>query len=142
MLVTIQTLIQRFTSNLRRLYFHSMKSRCQMWHIYLELSILTKLHVWISGSRYLVPSLPKLLKQSLINRIYPGDCNTAKVAPVIKNASRSRLNNYRPIEIISVVAKIVCKLMNDQVYRYLLSNDLLPKYQSGFYANHTTLTQL
>ena len=90
----------------------------------------------------LFPSLTKLFNQSLIKGIYPDDWKIAKVVPVFKNGPKNSLNNYRPISIISAVAKIFGKLVHDQVYRYLICNDLLSKYQSGFRPDHSTLTAL
>ena len=90
----------------------------------------------------LSPSLTKLFNSSFIKGIYPDDWKIAKVVPVFKNGPKNSLNNYRPISIISAVAKIFGKLVHDQVYRYLISNDLLSKYQSGFRPNHSTLTAL
>ena len=80
--------------------------------------------------------------QSLIQGIYPDDWEIAMVVPVFKNGAWNYLNNYRPISIISAVAKIFGKLVHDQFYCYLTSNDLLSKYQSGFRPNHSTLTAL
>ena len=88
------------------------------------------------------PSLTKIFNQSLIQGIYPDDWKIAKVVPVFKNGARNDLNNYRPISIISAVAKIFGKLVHDQFYYYLTSNDLLSKYQFGFRPNHSTLTAL
>ena len=48
----------------------------------------------------------------------------------------------RPTSNFLGVAKIFDKLVHDQVYQYLISNDLLLKYQSGFLPNHCTLTAL
>ena len=88
------------------------------------------------------PSLNKIFNQSLIQGIYPDNWKIAKVVPVFKNGARNDLNNYRPISIISAVAKIFGKLVHDQFYYYLTSNDLLSKYQSGFRPNHSTLIPL
>ena len=88
------------------------------------------------------PSLTKIFNQSLIQGIYPDDWKIAKVAPVFKDRARNDLNNYRPISIISAVAKIFGKLVHDQFYCYLTSNDLFSKYQSGFRPNHSTLAAL
>jgi hypothetical protein len=84
------------------------------------------------------PSLTKIFNLSLIQGIYPDDWKIAKVVPVFKNGTRNDLNNYRPISIISAVAKIFGKLVHYQ----LTSNDLLSKYESGFRPNHSTLTAL
>ena len=51
-------------------------------------------------------------------------------------------NNYRPISVIPVVAKIFEKLVHEQLYNYLNDNDLLANCQSGFRSIHITLTAL
>ena len=57
----------------------------------------------------LSPSLTKLFNSSFIKVIYPDDWKIAKVVPVFKNGPKNSLNNYRPISIISAVAKIFGK---------------------------------
>ena len=51
-------------------------------------------------------------------------------------------NNYRPISVIPVVAKIFEKRVHEQLYNYLNDNDLLANCQSGFRSLHSTLTAL
>ena len=52
------------------------------------------------------------------------------------------MNNYRPISVISVVAKIFEKLIFEQIYEYLNNNNLISASQSGFRTLHSTLTAL
>ena len=52
------------------------------------------------------------------------------------------LNNYRPISVISTVAKIFKKKIYDQLYQYLNENGLLNSGQSSFRSLHSTLTAL
>ena len=52
------------------------------------------------------------------------------------------MNNYRPISVISVVAKIFEKLIFEQLYEYLNNNNLISASQSGFRTLHSTLTAL
>ena len=64
------------------------------------------------------------------------------MSPIFKNGSKSDLNNYRPISVISTVAKIFEKIIYDQLYQYLNENDLLNCGQSGFRSLHSALTAL
>ena len=51
-------------------------------------------------------------------------------------------NNYRPISVISVLAKVFERIAYDQLYTYLVDNDFIFKYHSGFCTTHCTVTAL
>ena len=52
------------------------------------------------------------------------------------------MDNYRPISVISIIAKIKEKLVHNQLYYYLIENNLLSSSQHGFRPNHSTITEL
>ena len=52
------------------------------------------------------------------------------------------MDNYRPISIIPVVAKVFEKIVYQQVYTYLSDNNILSNCQSGFRGLHSTVTAL
>jgi retron-type reverse transcriptase len=52
------------------------------------------------------------------------------------------MNNYRPISVISVVAKIFEKFTFEQLYEYQNNNSLISASRSGFRSLHSTLTAL
>ena len=62
--------------------------------------------------------------------------------PVFKQGDRADLDNYRPISIIPVVAKVFERIIYDQLYAYLMVNNLLSTHQSGFRSLHSTVTSL
>ncbi|XDV43619.1 hypothetical protein PO909_012067 [Leuciscus waleckii] len=66
----------------------------------------------------------------------------AKVIPIHKGGDSMDVNNYRPISIISNVAKIFEKLIFKQLSRYLNDFSLLTPNQSGCRPNHSTTTAL
>ena len=66
----------------------------------------------------------------------------ARVTPLFKQGDRDDLNNYRPISVISVVAKVFERIVYDQLYAYLEEQDIICKYQPGFRAIHSTVTAL
>ena len=74
--------------------------------------------------------------------IYPDDWKMARVLPIFKSGEKGDLSNYRPISIISTIAKVFGRLVYDQFYTYLTSNRLINSYQSGFRPTYSTLTSL
>ena len=63
------------------------------------------------------------------------------VWPIYKGkGSNSDPDNYRPIAVLSAVARLFGKLIHIQLFSYL--NDYLYKNQSGFRPKHSTQTAL
>lgn len=83
-----------------------------------------------------------IFNQSINLGIFPDDWKLARVTPLFKEGNRDDVNNYRPISIISVVAKVFERLIYDQLYAYLDEHQILSKYQSGFRAIHSAVTAL
>ena len=74
--------------------------------------------------------------------IFPQEWKCAKVIPLFKEGNHSDLNNYRPISIVPIVAKVFERIIYDQVYGYLTENNLISSQQSGFRSLHSTVTAL
>ena len=62
----------------------------------------------------------------------------ANVHPVFKSGDSRLLTNYRPISVLSILAKVFESLVHKQVYSYFSSNNLLSPAQSGFRPGHST----
>ena len=73
-----------------------------------------------------------LFNKSLISGIFPDDWKCARVTPLFKQGESFDLNNYRPISVISVVAKVFERTVYDQLYNFLNSEEIISKQQSGF----------
>ena len=75
--------------------------------------------------------------------IFPDDWKcAAKVTHLFKQGSSSDMSNYRPISVISVVAKVFERITYNQVYGYLSEHSIISKSQSGFRSIHSTVTAL
>ena len=61
---------------------------------------------------------------------------------LFKQGDRTDLDNYHPISIIPVVAKVFERIIYDQLYAFLMDNNILSSYQSGFRSLHSTVTSL
>ena len=56
----------------------------------------------------------------------------AKVLPVYKDDIKSEASNYRPISVLPIVSKIIEKIIFNQLYEYMTTNNLLAESQHGF----------
>ena len=90
----------------------------------------------------LAPSLTDIFKCAIDTGIFPDEWKLARVTPIFKKGAKSELNNYRPISVIPIVAKIFERVIFDQLYNYFNENELLTSAQSGFRSLHSTLTAL
>ena len=52
------------------------------------------------------------------------------------------MNNYRPISVISVVAKVFERITYDQVYANLSEHSIISQSKSGFRYIHSSVTAL
>ena len=64
------------------------------------------------------------------------------MTPIYKEGDKSEKSNYRPISVLPVISRLFERLLYDQLYQHLNSNNLLAKEQSGFRKLHSTLTCL
>ena len=89
---------------------------------------------------YIAKPLAKIFNESLLTGIFPSDWKEAKVIPVYKSGTKSNMNNYRPISIISIMAKTMDKLVHKQIYSYLQHNNILIEAQHGFRPLHSNVS--
>ena len=87
-------------------------------------------------------SLSYIFNRSIVSGIFPDEWKHAKVVPIHKQGKRNFPDNYRPISIVSVVAKVFERIVYDQLYLFLSENNLLTNCQSGFCGLHSTVTAL
>ena len=57
-----------------------------------------------------------IFNQSICLGIFPDDWKCARFSPLFKQGDRDDLNNYRPISVISVVAKVFERIVYYQLY--------------------------
>ena len=66
------------------------------------------------------------------------------ITPIIKKAGSDPLDakSYRPVSNLSYMSKLVERMVSRRLTRYLEGEKLLPKFQSGFRARHSTETAI
>ena len=62
----------------------------------------------------------------------------AKVVPLFKSGDKSSFNNYRPISLLSQFSKILEKVFDVRLQKFINKCDILSDSQYGFRANHST----
>ena len=83
-----------------------------------------------------------IFNQSIVSGIFPDEWKFSKVILLFKQGQRSDLNNYHPISVIPVVAKVFERIIYDQLYDYFTVHKLISSHQSGFRPLHSTVTAL
>ena len=62
--------------------------------------------------------------------------------PLFKKGDASLVSNYRPISLLSCIAKLMERTVYKHLYNHLLDNNLIYAKQSGFLTGHSTVYQL
>ena len=76
--------------------------------------------------------ISRIFNLSLEMSFFPLDWKSALVFPLFKGGSSSDPNCYRPISILPCLAKVLEKLVHEQLSHFLTSNNILSNLQSGF----------
>ena len=66
----------------------------------------------------------------------------ANVTPVHKKENKQLINNYRPISLLPILAKVFERIIFKHLYNHLVKNDLITKNQSGFRPGDSVTNQL
>lgn len=70
--------------------------------------------------------------------IWPDALKTAEVIPIYKSGNKKEMSNYRPISLISNIAKIFEKIIHNRIIEFLNKNNIITKKQFGFIKNMGT----
>ena len=92
--------------------------------------------------RALSTPLKILFDRCLIEGSFPAIWKRANVQPVHKKESKQSKTHYRPISLLPICSKIFEKIIFDQMYKFLNSNNLISQNQSGFRPGDSTINQL
>ena len=102
------------------------------------------------GDDQIQPKHLKLCRDSITNPIshiinltfsngrVPDALKISKVIPIFKKNEKSIPDNYRPISLLSIINKIMEKVMNKQLQSFLHKNKILYAYQFGFRKKYST----
>lgn len=93
-------------------------------------------------NKYITLPLVHIFNLSIEKAVWPEALKSAEVIPIFKAGDKSSIPNYRPISLISNIAKIFEKIIYDRLYCFLVECKILSKYQFGFMKGKSTTNAL
>ena len=90
----------------------------------------------------IVKPLTILFKNCISEGIFPDNWKKSNICPIHKKDDKQIVDNYRPVSLLPVCAKIFERLIFNSLYQFLEEHTLLSIYQSGFCSNDSCINQL
>ena len=87
---------------------------------------------------YIVNPLCDIFNMSLCTGIVPDKLKIAKIVPLFKKDNPAHFENYRPVALLSIFAKLLERLMYNRLYDFLTKQNILIHEQFGFRKNYST----
>ena len=81
---------------------------------------------------YISGILSDIFNKSFLTGVFPQKLKYAFVLPLHKGGSKLLVTNYRPISILLKLSKILEKLMQARLIKFLESNKIIYEHQFGF----------
>ena len=82
--------------------------------------------------------LLRIVNLSIKTGVFPECWKTAIVVPIPKSGDLTKPSNHRPISLLSVLSKILEKVVSVQLTSYLESHHLLSPHQYAYRSHHST----
>ena len=79
---------------------------------------------------------------SLEEGIVPSEWKEANITPLFKKGSRNKPDNYRPVNLTSLVCKLLETLIRDHMVEFLVKHKLINTSQHGFLKARSCLISL
>ena len=84
--------------------------------------------------------LSSLYNSCLMSGLIPTAWKTAIVTPVFKSGDKTKVENYRPISLLSNISKVFERLVVNQLQSFSTDNNIIDDRQHGFRPNFSTRT--
>ena len=87
--------------------------------------------------------IPSIIYTNCIKKgVFPKPWKRANAVPVCRKDCKLFMKNYRLISLLHVFGKIFEKILFNNLYPYLITNNLISDKQSGFKKGDSTVNQL
>ena len=94
------------------------------------------------GSSVIAKHITHFVNLSITTGIIPDDLKVARVVPLYKKKTKTNVENYRPISVLSIISKIFERIVFNQLNNLLTEHKLLYIFHSGFRSSYSTDTCL
>ena len=78
-----------------------------------------------------------VINKSLNDGAFPDNMKTARILPLFKSSDHLLCDNFRPISLLSVISKLLEKIVYKQLTSHMESNNQVFTKQFGFRKNHS-----
>jgi hypothetical protein len=82
--------------------------------------------------------LTYIFNECISQGVFPTLLKKAKIIPIHKKGSKSKIENYRPISLLPAISKILEKIIYTRLTSYLENENLLSPKQNGFRGKRAT----
>ena len=86
----------------------------------------------------IIQALSIIFNKSLSCGQFPGNMKTAIIKPLYKGRSNVEIGNYRPVSLLPVISKVLEKIVNSRLIKFLTKNKVLFEGQYGFRRRRST----
>ena len=83
-----------------------------------------------------------IINTSIDQEIFPKQWKISRVCPIPKTDSPTSIKDYRPISVLSVLSKVYERVILNQLWSFIKTQNLYSINQSGFRKGHSTNTLL
>jgi hypothetical protein len=91
---------------------------------------------------FLTPALTTLFNRSIDEQEYPDSLKFTKVIEIYKAKDKTLPENYRPISLLPIIAKLLDTIINNQLMDHLIEHNLISPTQYAFRPNSSTTLAL
>lgn len=81
--------------------------------------------------------LADIINHSFISGVFPSALKTATIIPIQKVTNTTLINEFRPINMLPCIEKIIERLAYNQFNDFIIRNSILKNHQSGFRGSHS-----
>jgi len=95
-------------------------------------------------SSILVPTITNIVNLSLTTGQFHPTLKESIISPLLKKPTlnKEELSSYRPISNLSLISKLIERVVKSRLTDHLISNSLLNSHQSAYCKHHSTETDL